>query len=419
MVNYKSKYLKYKLKYKNKLKGGSNSTASSTQAGEATVGLYSNRTESTAAIERIKKRVADQEAATRAKQLVKQVQQKYVRDPLTEDDNSHVDVSYDDFDLRQNEGKLRRTVSYGSPKKIGLFHDIIMEKYDQINNQWNGWNRCKGAFYDEAMINTQDSTTLLPPLALHKIEDHKTLLVKWETRNTGFPKWCKNNHNTEVAFQPFGLPENQELQDYCYKILKEPDVKGHDIDKICSEKYGNHTMFFGLYDELVDKLIVEFAAYKKEIEDSNTREVPTYYDEYGNVIPYDGYKITIDDLRFLKNMMLGFSNCEPTECVIIECYTKDLVRVCDSLDIKKNMCNGTDWENSSEWLKNIKKNNKDAPFTGQGYTYAIESMTDNKDKYGVSEVLLPFHEEVMVRPIAVIPEKEFLLALCGGNECIS
>lgn len=222
----------------------------------------------------------------------------------------------------------------------------------------------------ENQIQFRENVELYIPLAIRPILDdlksQTALILKWDTIDGHFHQWCTGK-TIRSEFTPFG---NNETHKSC---------KNNNSWEKCTEKFGPHTMFF---------------CFKEEF-DLRMKEILSQYnnDELDN-----------EDIRYIKNMLLGYNNNNEQIATIIECNYTDLLRPCENKTILNNSCN-TPPEQYTPKLTNIINNNQGYPFTAKGYTYNILGSETNK--YGVTEVILPQGPNIKIHSTRAISEENY------------
>ena len=218
-----------------------------------------------------------------------------------------------------------------------------------------------------------ENVQLYIPLTIRPILDNlkrqKVFLLKWDTIDGPFHRWCATQPN-HTKFTPFGNNENQIA------------CKKNNSLVNCTNRYAPHTMFFCFQEEF----------------DSRMKDILSQH----NINDLDN-----EDIRYIKNMLLGYNNTNEQSASIIECNYTDLLRPCENKTILNDTCS-TPPEQFTPKLTNIIANNEGYPFTAKGYTYNI---LGNDDKYGVTEVILPQGEQIRISSTKSMTEEDYFQKL--------
>lgn len=204
-------------------------------------------------------------------------------------------------------------------------------------------------------------------------------LYKWDYPKSQFIKWNKRNKGKKVGFTPFtrdSTPNNCHINPYNNKKLH------------CWEYRGPNSLFFTSKQEFENELKYRYSKLKAKNKQTN-----------------DGFDI--EQLRRIKNSMLGYKTLDEQDLVEIKVHEKYLLKPC----INKNCNKCPDGINEAISCKNAKHLKKVAeaqgelPFSGVGYTIDYEkrgNVQTNKQAYvGVPEFIVTQTNKVTVIPVKV------------------
>lgn len=225
------------------------------------------------------------------------------------------------------------------------------------------------------MINKDsENVPLYIPFAIRPILDNlksqKVSLLKWDAIDGAFHRWC-TAENQHMNFTPFGNNENQIA------------CKNNNSLDSCTQRYGPHTMFFCFQEEF----------------DSRMKDI---------LSQHNNPELDNEDIRYLKNMLLGYDNPNEQIATIIECNYTDLLRPCENKTILNDTCSSPP-EQFTPKLTNIIANNEGYPFTAKGYTYNV--LGKGKNNYGVTEVILPQGQHIRISSTKAITEENYFQKL--------
>ena len=214
----------------------------------------------------------------------------------------------------------------------------------------------------------KDVSETAATLPLYVYEKEKIRLIKWEWSGGTIDNWIQENMGESLGFNPFGA--------------KDATVqKCKDNLETCTERFGVHSLFFSFEEEFNQRM-----------------------EEKINNLSNDKSELDIEDIIFIKNMLLGYAlkKGEEQVAIIIECNYDDLVRPCFDNNIAKNEC---EKQEPNKYVKNIIDNNEGFPFTAKGYTYDL--LGDAGNEYGVTEVILPQGDDIKIKVIGRVSAAEY------------
>lgn len=242
-------------------------------------------------------------------------------------------------------------------------------KYLQTKKIYGGYIRFKDKIDDEGKGEAtewpEDVSAHATTLPLY---EKKIRLIKWDWKDGHIDKWIQEKMGETIGFNPFDADEDT-LQ------------KCKDNLETCTERFGVHSMFFSFVEEFNQRM-----------------------EEKINSLSSGGQKLDIEDIIFIKNMLLGYALKKDEEqvAIIIECNYTDLVRPCNNNNIATKECEQIE---PNQYVQNIINNNKGSPFTAKGYTYDLLGVAG--DEYGVTEVILPQGDDIKIKVIGRVSAADY------------
>ena len=206
-------------------------------------------------------------------------------------------------------------------------------------------------------------------------DEGRVSLYKWDWPDGYFVRWINDNKNTEVEFTPFG--QDNSIQ--CYK-------DSYNKDKTeCWKFRGPNSLFFTTKQDFERELKYRYSELKK-----NKKQEPT-----------------IEELRRIKNSMLGYETDGEQDIVEIKALGENIVAPCIDEQCEPCPKRGTKAIDcpGADHLAKVAAAQGDFPFSGVGYTIDIEKRgkeTRYKPSYvGAPEFIIPQSRHVMVVPVEV------------------
>ena len=244
------------------------------------------------------------------------------------------------------------------------------------------YKKIGGAAADEGSSATEELYIANPFEKPQPDDNGRVSLYKWDYPQSGFVKWNKENNLTPTKFIPFGEPTYNE----CH-------INSYNEDKTkCWVKWGPNSLFFTTKQDFEKELKYRYSEFKK----NKGPDQPS-----------------IEELRRIKNSMLGYQSDDVQDLVEISASAENIVapcineqcEPCPERGTKAIECQGADH------LKHVADAQGDLPFGGLGYTIDLEERGDSTKKpsyVGAPEFIIPQSTHVIVVPVAVYNGDETL-----------